>query len=252
MTHLPELQDVYESLIDERSRETFCGYWLGRISNQFAHFVHTYESHHLIGGFIPPRGGTVIEAGAYDGGTATIFTELGYKVYTFEMDKINFAATEPVAAEKNFVLENFGLGAYKHTEHYNPTGQNWTKLGGGEETAQITTIDAYVREKGLERVDYIRLDVEGAELDVLRGAAMTIGMFKPILNISAYHKPDDFWTLMNFVKSIRPDYEFALRHSFDTPEHAPRDFPDKWKNFLLALGLEPDSRRQAECVLFAR
>ncbi|MBE8954959.1 MAG: hypothetical protein SR2Q5_04715 [Quinella sp. 2Q5] len=136
MTHLPELQDFYESLIDERSRETFCGYWLGRISNQFAHFVHTYESHHLMGGFIPPRGGTVIEAGAYDGGTATIFTELGYKVYTFEMDKINFAATEPVAAEKNFVLENFGLGAYKHTEHYNPTGKNWTKLGGGEDTPE--------------------------------------------------------------------------------------------------------------------
>ena len=98
----------------------------------------------------------------------------------------------------------------------------------------------------------IKLDVEGAELDVLRGAAATIVRFKPILALSAYHKFDDFWVLMNFVKSLRSDYEFALRHSYDSPEDVPINFSEKYINYLTSLGLEAGARSYGECVLFAR
>ena len=64
----------------------------------------------------------------------------------------------------------------------------------------------------LSRIDYIKLDVEGAELSVLKGAVRTIGKWKPKLAISAYHKYEDMWTLAAYIHSIRPDYEFAFRH----------------------------------------
>ena len=253
MTHLDDLREVYESLIDEQSKKTFCGYWLGRTTTRLGDFVYSNAPHYLISGFVPQEGGIVIEAGAFDGGTAAVFADMGYKVHTFEMDKINYERTRKVAEEKNFVVENCGLGSFKHVEHYNSTDKNFSKLtGNGKETVEIIKMDAYVREKKLPRVDMIKLDVEGAELDILRGAAMTITCFKPILALSAYHKLDDFWTLMNFVKSIRPDYEFAMRHSYEIPEEEPNNFSEQRVNYLLSLGLEVASRSPGECVLFAR
>jgi FkbM family methyltransferase len=55
----------------------------------------------------------------------------------------------------------------------------------------LTTIDKLVAELKLERVDYIKMDIEGAEQRALAGARATIAKYKPRLSISAYHRPDD-------------------------------------------------------------
>ncbi|MBR1646463.1 MAG: FkbM family methyltransferase [Selenomonadaceae bacterium] len=253
MTHLDELREVYESLIDEESKKTFCGYWLGNISNQIGEFVHSNSAHYLINGFIPERGAIVIDAGVFDGGTSVVFAQMGYKVYGFEIDRITYEYARKLAEENNFVLEHLGLGSYKHEMRCTPSGRGDNHLtDDGTETVRVTTIDAYVREKNLPRVDFIKTDIEGAELDLLRGAVTTIARFKPILALSAYHKWDDFWTLMNFVKSIRPDYEFALRHSYDTFDDAPSAYSEEIFRTLKTFDLEPDLRGYGECVLFAR
>ena len=118
MTHLPELQEVYTSLIDEDSRKTFCGYWRGCISNQIGKIFYANTPHYICAGFIPERGAIVIDGGAFDGGTATIFTQMGYKVYAFELDDENFALARKVGEENNFVVENVGLGSYRHEMTY--------------------------------------------------------------------------------------------------------------------------------------
>ena len=61
----------------------------------------------------------------------------------------------------------------------------------GNETSRIVTLDYYVEEHDLPSIDFIKLDVEGAELDVLKGAAQSIRKWKPKLAISAYHKHED-------------------------------------------------------------
>ena len=178
---------------------------------------------------------------------------MGYKVYGFELDKANFAIARKVAAEKNFVVENMGLGICKQEGHYDSNGSSGNHLNpAGAETVQITSIDSYVLEKALPRVDFIKLDVEGAELDTLKGAATVIARYKPILALSAYHKWDDFWTLMNFVKSIRPDYEFAMRQFVISRDDEPAMYERYVEKTLLALGLELKWKRLNECVLFAR
>ena len=252
MAHLSDLQEVYESLIDEESKKTFRGYWLGNISNQLGEIVYSNAAHYLINGFIPERGAVVFDCGVFDGGTATVFSEMGYKVYGFEIDRANYERSINVAKEKNFVVEYLGLGSYKHEGRYNLQGHSGNRLiENGKEKVPVTTIDAYVREKSLPSVDFIKMDVEGAELDILKGAKISIARFKPILALSAYHKLDDFWTLMNFVKSIRPDYEFAMRQSYETPEEEPENFR-YGVDYLIHLNLEPSSRSYGECVLFAR
>ena len=50
----------------------------------------------------------------------------------------------------------------------------------------VTTIDDTVQALGLERVDFIKMDIEGAERQALRGARRTIARWKPSLSICAY------------------------------------------------------------------
>ena len=254
MAHLDDLQEVYESLIDEESRKTFCGYWHGNISSRLDKIVLANTPHYICAGFIPERGAIVIDGGLCDGGTAQRFSQMGYEVYGFEMDKINYETARRVGEENNFVVENLGLGSFKHETTYthapNPGASRLDS--NGIHTTTITTLDSYVREKNLPRVDFIKLDVEGAELDVLKGAATTIARFKPILALSAYHKWDDFWTLMNFVKSVRPDYEFAMRQFVISKEDGAYHFRSGTEEFFDSLGLRPALSGFQECVLFAK
>ena len=254
MAHLDDLQEVYESLIDEQSKKTFRGYWLGNISNRLGEIVLANTPHYICAGFIPERGAIVIDGGLCDGGTALRFNQMGFEVYGFEPDKTNYETARIVGEENNFVVENFGLGSFKHeTTFTHATNPGASRVDPhGKETVKITTLDSYVREKNLPHVDFIKLDVEGGELDVLRGATTTIARHKPILALSAYHKWDDFWTLMNFVKSIRSDYEFAMRQFVISKEDGAYHFRDGFEERLNNLGLRPVLVGMEECVLFAR
>jgi FkbM family methyltransferase len=55
----------------------------------------------------------------------------------------------------------------------------------------LTSIDKLVEELKLERVDYIKMDIEGAELRALTGGVQTLRRFHPRLALSAYHNPED-------------------------------------------------------------
>ena len=217
MDHLNDLAEVY-SLLDEDSRRVFRGYISERVSNRFTDFIFDPMPQYLLDGYMPKPNDVVICAGACDGVTAAMFSDLKCRVIAFEMDQYNYEVSKKLAAEKNFVLENLGLGSYAHEIGYfhdsNSMGASHVLRGRGDAAlkAKIVSIDEYVREKHLESVDFIQLDTEGEELEILKGAVVTMSRFKPTLAISAYHKPEDIFTLAQFIKSIRSDYEFAFRH----------------------------------------
>lgn len=70
----------------------------------------------------------------------------------------------------------------------------------------LTTIDHLVDELGLDRVDVIKMDIEGAEKPALQGASATLRRFKPRLTIATEHKPDDFSAIPALIRSIQPSY----------------------------------------------
>ena len=79
---------------------------------------------------------------------------------------------------------------------------------GAVETKQLplTTIDKLVAELKLERVDYIKMDIEGAEQRALQGAIETLTKFRPRLSLSAYHVPSDPEMLPKLVRKAWPEY----------------------------------------------
>ena len=88
------------------------------------------------------------------------------------------------------------------------TGQN----AGGALKATTIAIDDYVQHEGLTKVDFIKMDIEGAEIPALRGAEQTIKTHKPKLAICVYHKKDDFYTIPGLINQIQPGYKFYLDH----------------------------------------
>ncbi|HEU0252017.1 MAG TPA: FkbM family methyltransferase [Pyrinomonadaceae bacterium] len=84
----------------------------------------------------------------------------------------------------------------------------------GRETLQVSTIsiDELVKEKNLPRVNFIKMDIEGAELNALKGAEETLRTFKPQLAISLYHNESDLTEIPEFINSLRLGYEFFLDH----------------------------------------
>ncbi|MEP7366964.1 MAG: FkbM family methyltransferase [Acidobacteriota bacterium] len=71
----------------------------------------------------------------------------------------------------------------------------------------LTTIDKLVAELGLERVDMIKLDTEGAEKPALRGATKTIAKWHPRFEISVDHLPNDPVEVPALLRSIDPTYK---------------------------------------------
>jgi FkbM family methyltransferase len=75
----------------------------------------------------------------------------------------------------------------------------------------FTSLDDYAA-KSLQRVDFIKMDIEGAEMDAIEGAKEIIRAFKPRLAISCYHKPADLWEIPQKLMSLNPGYKLAFGH----------------------------------------
>ena len=74
---------------------------------------------------------------------------------------------------------------------------------------EVFSLDEFIKDR---KVTFIKSDIEGMEIEMLRGAKNTIMKNKPKMALSVYHKPDDFINIVNFVLEIDADYSLYLRH----------------------------------------
>jgi FkbM family methyltransferase len=78
----------------------------------------------------------------------------------------------------------------------------------GEKTAvgeyiDLTTIDSIVTELKLDRVDVLKMDIEGAEIRAIRGARNSLNRFRPRLAIATEHTPDMLKNNRDVIRAIR-------------------------------------------------
>ena len=83
----------------------------------------------------------------------------------------------------------------------------------GKETIEAASIDQMC---GLEKVTFIKMDIEGSEREALKGAERVILRDKPRLAICVYHKWEDLYEIPMMVKRMAPEYRLYLRHHSDT------------------------------------
>jgi FkbM family methyltransferase len=80
-----------------------------------------------------------------------------------------------------------------------------------EETLTLS-IDDLVKHNKIHRVDFIKMDIEGAELNALKGAQETLETFRPKLAITIYHQISDFEDISRYISNLNLGYRFFLGH----------------------------------------
>ncbi len=91
-----------------------------------------------------------------------------------------------------------------------------------------TTIDETKKKLNIEKVDFIKMDIEGSELPALKGGAQTLVKDRPQLAISIYHSADDFVEIPLYLNNLLTDYTFHIgQYSFDLGETVLYGIPDE-------------------------
>ena len=168
-------------------------------------------------------GDVVIDGGGCWGDSALYFAdrtgEAG-QVHTFEFVPANLEilhrnlGLNPRLAGRISVVAAALWDCPDHRVQYTAAGAATTVtagLGAGAE-ASTRTIDQYVAQCGLPRVDYIKLDIEGSECRALSGAETTLRRWRPTLAIALYHRLEDFVDIPEYLASLDLGYRFFLGH----------------------------------------
>lgn len=163
------------------------------------------------------RGRDVIDAGAFIGDSALMFLReysVG-KVWAFEPDEENFRLLNKTIAlnhETRIHPQRCGLAAEAGEQTMVSQGSASFVTSGGIEgpRVRLVTIDEFVSGQPMD-VGLIKMDIEGYESSALRGATETIRKFRPILLISIYHNPVDFFEIKPWLEQLGLGYSFLVR-----------------------------------------
>lgn len=165
------------------------------------------------------RGDYVLDCGAYTGNTSLYFADKAGnagKVFAFEAMPETFAKLQNTIARHN--KTNI------HACHFatsDKTGELYfsevASPGSGKRSSGIKvpsiSIDDFVEKNNIERVDFIKMDIEGSKLDALNGAEKTCQRFKPDLAVCVYHKATDLIEIPRMLMSFSPYYHLYLKHN---------------------------------------
>lgn len=167
-------------------------------------------------------GETVVDGGGGWGDTALYFADRvgpSGRVHAFEFVAASLhtlrdnLAANPTLASRVDVVEHPIWNRADEEIRFSPAGPG-TRVGDakGELSIRAESVDHLVETGRIRHVDYIKLDVEGAERNAIEGAVKTIRTMRPKLAVCAYHRADDFEILPRAIDATGVRYRFALDH----------------------------------------
>jgi len=198
---------------------TNLGDFWGRVRDD--ELLHLLVAEHLVDSVYqePPvvvrAGDVVLDAGAHLGTFSRLALERGARlVIAFEPDPTNCACFKRTfrreIAEGRVILIEAALWDSPGTLEFAPpqsinSGTGSAAHGGGSLKVPATTVDAEIARLGT-RLDFIKMDTEGAEPHIIRGARATITRFRPRMAISTEHTIEDWVLIPTTVLSVRREY----------------------------------------------
>lgn len=163
----------------------------------------------------------IIDAGAYIGDSSLAFSKLtSANVYAFEPFEESFIKLKDnikLNDVNNVIPVNYALSDNIGNDKIYLAGDNVQGITSDASmrsydevfTVNTMTVDQYVQDNNLD-VGFIKVDVEGTEKKLLKGAINTIISQRPILLLSIYHNPNDFFELKPWIEKLDLNYNFKI------------------------------------------
>jgi len=158
-----------------------------------------------------------VDCGAFDGDTISSFIRRQAsfsRIIAFEPDPANMQNLQrrvsalPDAMRAKIALRQLAVGSHRGKVPFRAMGTDLSAVGSG-----ALEIDCLPLDEALEDCTptYIKMDIEGSELQALAGARKIIKRTLPVLAICAYHHQSDLWQIPLFIRSMSDDYRLYLR-----------------------------------------
>lgn len=227
--YLPRYKLLYEKLQDDISKQTLVSLFLSHIVNSnrllWKHFktvtpgVAPWEHIYFNPTIMSHNSGceeVFVDCGAYDGAGAFNFIHhysKEYKrMYLYEFDPISVVrTTEATNALQNIVIREVAVGSKSDVISAITNGTQGSRLekyNKSTHLVQVVALDEDIKEP----ITFLKMDIEGAELDALKGSANHIKKECPKLAICVYHKREDAIDIAEYILSLNPKYKLFLRH----------------------------------------
>lgn len=215
-----ELAAFDAMLGDERSRETLAALARYRITGRAEDHPAVDRDHQYFPPDLPigKPGISVIDCGAFPGDMLGSVAAAGLELvnwYAFEPDPANFRHLRDVtAAAGGFVsasLFSCGVGDSSGMVRFSDGAADASRaLADGEDglAVPIVRVGDVVH---AERIDMVKLDVEGFEAQAIDGMAELLARHRPRLAVAVYHKPRDLWEIAFKIDKLLPGGRYAIR-----------------------------------------
>lgn len=163
-----------------------------------------------------------VDCGAYNGDTIHDFIQFENGVfeayYAFELNKKIYKELKEnihhswKEYESKFILEDKGISDTTKSVMYIDACEGSKVNGAGTEEGTVVSIDDYFYDSD-QKVSFIKMDIEGSEMNALKGAKRTIETYCPQLAVCIYHKPEDFWEIPMYINNNWGEkYRIYIRH----------------------------------------
>lgn len=221
--NISEHKKLYNTFDDEKSRETFVNILKGKVTGDSNWFSDSYvPNQYFVDDIIKlSENESFVDGGAYTGDTLEVFIDKTNnkfdKIFCFEpnSDMLNNIIKFKKNSNDDRIVP-FKAGLYSDNKVLGFYGNNVVTLSSEEvndkykdfEMIDVVSIDNVIDDK----VTFIKMDIEGSELEALKGAEKTILKYKPKLAICVYHKVEDILDIPNYIMSLGLDYKYYLRH----------------------------------------
>lgn len=212
-----KVNQVYNLFSDDLSKDTFRSIMNTRKNNCYESLPPSLpiEDQYFSIDIPISKFDTFIDCGAYNGDTVDIMRNKGIQfeqIYAFEPDLINFRELSDKMYKYDIKATLYPCGVYSACDflRFNTgLGEGSNISLSGDTFVQCVALDEVLINLDLHSV-YLKMDIEGAELDALKGSEKFIHKYQPDMAICVYHKPEDILDIPLLINSYG-DYKFYLR-----------------------------------------
>lgn len=208
---LPGWNALIQSLLTSSLKPLVDG--VNSIGSDMSNYLHIKNS---------LEGATVIDGGVFDGDDSIAYLDtIGKtgKVFAFEPlgdQHFTHSFKQKLQSDTRLKLVEKGLWFETGELHFAVAGtmshivQDGKSKNSNSISIPVTSIDDFANDYNIEKIDFIKMDIEGAELNALKGARGVIEKDNPNLAICIYHGYDQYIEIPYYLMKNHPNYDYSI------------------------------------------